>query len=147
MNIDAEQPMRLQSRTSIVWSLTGGTGANDNPADAEHLVLQVEAMGTGNIPILTDRGGLQELVGGNKSLLLHHTRAPAGKKIFECSICRTQSRPCSARGRESSLTSGWRRGIRRARAGSHLSVWRREQLTGERGPVFIETIMFIFEIK
>lgn len=70
VNIDAEQLVRLQSRTSIVWSLTGGTGVNDNPADAEHFgIAVVEAMGTGNIPILTDRGGLHELVGGNKSHL------------------------------------------------------------------------------
>ena len=82
VNIDAEQLMRLQSRTSIVWSLTGGTGANDNPADAEHFgIAVVEAMGTGNIPILTDRGGLQELVGGNKSHLCS-TIQELAKKTF-----------------------------------------------------------------
>ena len=70
VNIDAEQLVRLQSRTSVVWSLTGGTGVNDNPADAEHFgIAVVEAMGTGNIPILTDRGGLQEIVASNKSHL------------------------------------------------------------------------------
>ena len=70
VNIDAEQLVRLQSRTSVVWSLTGGTGINDNPADAEHFgIAVVEAMGTGNIPVLTNRGGLQEIVAGNASHL------------------------------------------------------------------------------
>ena len=58
------------SRSSVVWSLTGGIGPNDNPADAEHFgIAVVEAMSVGNIPVLRARGGLQEIVAHNSSHL------------------------------------------------------------------------------
>ena len=70
VNIDGSGLQQLMSRSSVVWSLTGGLGSNDNPADAEHFgIAVVEAMGVGNIPILRARGGLQEIVAHNSSHL------------------------------------------------------------------------------
>lgn len=69
-NIDSSALKALQQKTSIVWSLTGGLAGNplqghrkDNPADAEHFGISVvEAMSAGNIPIVTKKGGLLEIM-------------------------------------------------------------------------------------
>ena len=70
VNINGSKLKRLMLRSSVVWSLTGGIGPNDNPADAEHFGIAVlEAMSVGNIPVLNARGGLQEIVAYNSSHL------------------------------------------------------------------------------
>ena len=70
VNVSSSALKALQQKTSIVWSLTGGLAGNplegqhkNNPADAEHFGISVvEAMSAGNIPIVTKKGGLLEIM-------------------------------------------------------------------------------------
>ena len=61
-NFGGAELAALMPRVAVVWSFTGGVGENTNPADSEHFgIAVVEAMSTGSIPVLVNRGGLREM--------------------------------------------------------------------------------------
>ena len=71
-NMGGAEMISLMKQVSVVWSFTGGLDSDPkhNPADSEHFgIAVVEAMSTGAIPVLVDRGGLRELVNGDPAHL------------------------------------------------------------------------------
>lgn len=68
INADSRKLARILSVSTVVWSMTGGFDHNVNPADAEHFGIGVlEAMSSGCIPIVVNRGGLREIVNEDAS--------------------------------------------------------------------------------
>ena len=71
-NMGGAEMISLMKQVSVVWSFTGGLDSDPkhNPADSEHFgIAVVEAMSTGAIPVLVDRGGLREIVNGDPAHL------------------------------------------------------------------------------
>jgi glycosyltransferase involved in cell wall biosynthesis len=58
-----DQLHAIMANASVVWSMTGFGGEEDDPADSEHFGMAcTEAMSTGAYPVLLNRGGLPEII-------------------------------------------------------------------------------------